>query len=272
MSGTEQPALFVSHGSPLAALAEDAYARDLRAFAAATPRPRAVLMISAHWQTGGAVAVGAAAKPATIHDFGGFPDELFRIRYGAPGAPALAREAATQLDEAGVTARLDETRGLDHGAWVPLRLLYPEADVPVVPVSLPVPRTPELLGRLGAALAPLRRRGVIIIGSGSLVHNFGEMAMRMEDGDAAAWAREFDHAVADAAARGDTDSLARWRAHLPHADRAAPTDEHFDPLLAVIGARLPGDRAVTVHTGFHHANLSMRCIAFTTADVPVHAG
>jgi 4,5-DOPA dioxygenase extradiol len=257
-----QPAAFVAHGSPLAALARDAYADALARFATGLERPRAIVIVSAHWQTPGAVAVGSAARHETIHDFGGFPAELYAIRYDAPGDPALAVEIHAALAAAGIAARLDERRGLDHGAWVPLRLMFPQADVPVVPVSMPQPTTPAQLIELGSALGALRDRGVLVLGSGSITHNLREVSPDLGDGRPEPWAAAFDDAVGAALAR-DPAELARWSA-LPQARRAAPTDEHLDPLLVVVGARRPGDVLRPIHAGFHHRNLSMRSIAFAS--------
>jgi 4,5-DOPA dioxygenase extradiol len=255
-----QPAAFVAHGSPLAALAHDAYADALARFAAGLERPRAIAIVSAHWQTPGAVAVGSAARHETIHDFGGFPDELFAIRYDAPGDPALAAEIHAALGAAGIAATLDPRRGLDHGAWVPLRLMVPQADVPVVPVSMAMPSDAAALLKLGAALAGFRARGVLVLGSGSITHNLREISMELADGRPEPWAAAFDGAVGEALER-DPTALAAWTS-LPQARRAAPSPEHFDPLLVAIGARLPGDRTRPIHVGFHHRNLSMRSIAF----------
>jgi 4,5-DOPA dioxygenase extradiol len=255
-----QPVAFVAHGSPLAALAHDAYADALAQFGAGLERPRAIVIVSAHWQTRGAVAVGSAARHETIHDFGGFPDELFAIRYDAPGDPTLAAEIHAALGAAGIAATLDARRGLDHGAWVPLRLMFPRADLPVVPVSMAAPSDPAALLRLGEALAPLRDRGVLVLGSGSITHNLREISPDLTDGRPEPWAAAFDGAVGEALER-DPDSLVRWLS-LPQARRAAPSDEHFDPLLVVVGARRPGDRPLAIHLGFHHRNLSMRSIAF----------
>jgi len=165
------PALFVSHGSPMIAIEDDPWGRALGGFAARLPRPRAAVVVSGHFEEREPVRVTASAAPETIHDFYGFPDALYRIRYPAPGDPALARRVAALLGGAGFAAELDPSRGLDHGAWVPLRFLYPDATVPVVQVSQPAPRSPETMLALGAALAPLRDDGVALVGTGGVVHN-----------------------------------------------------------------------------------------------------
>src|SRR3990172_5356030 len=214
------PVFFVSHGAPSVALEEDDYTRALREWARVRPKPRAIVILSAHGEAQGPVRVNSALRPSLIYDFYGFPPALYQLSYPAPGAPDLAHEVADALEAEGLEPVLDSLRGWDHGVWVPLRLLYPRADVPVIELSLPVPRTPDLLlglgrplpplrwpggppGRSGGVvpqlprpappppvrlrgagrlLAPLRRRGVLLVGSGGIVHNLHRVRM----GDAAA--------------------------------------------------------------------------------------
>jgi 4,5-DOPA dioxygenase extradiol len=254
------PALFVSHDAPTVALEEDGWSAALRRVGAAEPRPRAVAVISAHWESGASIAVGAAPRPRTIHDFGGFPRALYDIQYPASGEPALARTIADRLVAAGFPAGLDPGRGLDHGAWVPLRFLYPNAGVPVVPVSLPELPDVERLYRLGEALAPLRDEGVLLLGSGSLIHNLARIDMRDKARPPDAWARAFDAWMAERIAARDLPALARWREDAPHAAEAAPTSEHLDPLFGILGAARPGDAITPLFEGFHHGNLGMRSI------------
>ena len=241
------PALFVSHGAPTTALqTEGGFARALRAFAGRTPRPRAIAMVSAHWETQEPRVTGSAA-PALIYDFGGFADELYAVRYPCPGAPEIARRIVQLLPG----AQLDPRRGLDHGAWTPLRLMYPAADVPVVQVSLA--GDPRALGR---ALAPLRDEGVLLIGSGGAVHNLRRVNLSSEDAEVEPWAREFDDWLAKA-----VDTLTVDLSKAPGARLAVPTPEHFEPLLVVLAAAQPGERAVPVYQGFQYGTLSMRSFA-----------
>lgn len=226
-------------------------------------RPRAILVVSAHWEASGPVRVTGAEQPATIYDFGGFPPELYDLRYPSPGDPKLAADVARRLEADGVKAAVDPRRGLDHGAWVPIRHAFPDADVPMVEVSLPVPRTPELIAQIGTALAPLRDKGVLLVGSGGLVHNLRRVHFENKQAPVDGWAAEFDRWVADRVKSLDAASLIDHR-RAPHAAEAVPTSEHFDPAFFVLGAVLPGDRLSTLYEGFHYGNLSMRSFELTS--------
>ncbi len=255
------PVLFVSHGAPSAALDDDAYTRALGAWARGRPRPRAIVVVSAHAEARGPVRVSAAAHPALIYDFYGFPPALYAVRYPAPGAPDLAREVADAFAGASLEPVLDAQRGWDHGVWVPLRLLYPAADVPVVEVSLPVPRTPTSLIAMGAALAPLRERGVLLLGSGGVVHNLHRLHWDDADAPPEPWAAAFGEWVDERLEAKDTDALAAYAARAPHAALAVPTSEHFDPIFFVVGARDGRDGVESVYRGFRYGTLSLRCFA-----------
>src|SRR5688572_2329204 len=163
MAPSTAPSVFVAHGSPLLGIAAGEFGVTLERFAARHPRPAAIVIVSAHWEARGPVRVNAAPRPELIYDFGGFPPALYELTYPAPGSPAVAEEALALLADAGLGAAREERRGWDHGVWIPLRLLYPDADVPVVEVSLPLPRDPETVLRMGAALEPLRARGVLLL-------------------------------------------------------------------------------------------------------------
>ncbi|HEX8950881.1 MAG TPA: class III extradiol ring-cleavage dioxygenase [Polyangia bacterium] len=256
------PVLLVSHGAPTVAMeTESPFATALRAFGERV-RPRAILVVSAHWQTRApAVRVTGAARPEVIYDFGGFPAEMYRMKYPAPGAPDLAREVVDTLacghavDGApNWDAALDEKRGWDHGTWVPLRLAYPAADVPVVQLSLPT-ASPAALLAMGRELAPLRARDVLLVGSGTVVHNLGAL------GVAAPWAPAFDAWFAGVVARHDLDALAEWRTRAPEAAMAHPSSEHFDPFLVAMGAVGDGEKVTTLHEELVYGSLSMRTIA-----------
>ncbi|GAB3751325.1 class III extradiol ring-cleavage dioxygenase [Lysobacter olei] len=226
---------------------------SLRALGASLQDVRAVLVVSPHWQTRG-VRVMTSARPETIHDFGGFPQVLYTLRYDVEGAPDVAMEAARRLGDAGFDVTLDAQRGLDHGAWVPLRHLRPEGDLPVFQVSLPHDIDAAGALRLGAALAPLRQQGVLIIGSGSLTHNLYEFRQHIRDPE---YAQQFADWVQDAVARHDVQGLVDYRQRAPHAQRAHPTEEHFLPLLVALGARQPSDVARFIEGGMTYEVLSM---------------
>lgn len=226
------PVLFVSHGAPTFAVEPGELGPKLQALGASLPRPAAVLIVSPHWQTAG-VRVMTTPAPDTVHDFRGFPAALYQLSYPAVNAPDLAREAVQVLAAAGIAAGVDERRGYDHGAWVPLMYLFADADVPVFQVSLPHDATPADAFRLGQALAPLRERGVMIVGSGSLTHNLYEAGAVAGD---APYARAFAQWVQNVVMSADTQRLIGYRGLAPQAERAHPSDEHFLPLLVAAGA------------------------------------
>ncbi|MFZ2853282.1 MAG: class III extradiol ring-cleavage dioxygenase [Rhodocyclaceae bacterium] len=229
---TKQPVLFLSHGSPLTALGGDELGATWSALAARLARPAAILVVSAHWTTRLPM-VGGSAQPETIHDFGGFPDELYELRYPAPGAPALAQRIKQQLAAAGIAAGIDAGRGLDHGAWVPLRALFPAADIPVVQLSV----QPECGARhhhaLGAALATLPAENVLIVASGHLTHNLGEYLRGNARAAQTVAFRDWVHARL---LGGEHDDLLDWANDAPYARFAHPSAEHFLPLLVALGA------------------------------------
>ncbi len=251
------PVAFVSHGAPSLALdAGDPTHAFLSGFGRALGRPRAVLCISAHWDTT-QPALTAGDAPATIHDFFGFPEPLYALRYPAPGAPWLALRVRELLAAIGQDAHLDLRRGLDHGAWVPLMLMYPDADVPVVQLSVQTRQTAAHHLARGRALAPLAAEGVLVLGSGGATHALGEAFAAVGAGACAptpAWAQRFDAWLRDALTRDDRAALAAWQ-DAPDAVRNHPTPEHFLPLLVAAGAGQGA--AASVHSGFAWSLLSM---------------
>jgi 4,5-DOPA dioxygenase extradiol len=222
------------------------------------PDLHAILVVSPHWQTRG-VRVTGAAMPETIHDFGGFPTPLYALQYPAQGTPALATEVAGLLRAAGFDASVDPRRGLDHGAWVPLRYLKPQADVPVLQVSLPHDIDAAGALRLGQTLAPLRERGVLVVGSGSLTHNLYEFRQHIADPE---YAQAFADWVADAVQRRDAEALVDYRRRAPFATRAHPTEEHYLPLLVALGASAADDLPRRVPGGMTYGVLSMDSFGF----------
>lgn len=259
-----QPVLFVSHGAPTAALDRGPYADSLRRFGetlTGAARPAAIVVVSAHWQVRGPIGVTGAARPETIHDFTGFPEPLYQLRYEAPGEPRLAARIAARLSGAGVPAVVSPTRGLDHGAWVPLMLSLPDASIPVVQVALPAVPPEALLG-FGEALRPLRDEGVLLVASGGLVHNLGALDFANPDAPPVAWAAEFDRWAWERAETQEREPLAHWRMLAPNPAQAHPNSDHFDPLLVAVGAAWPGERAESVHAGIAYQSLSLRTFVF----------
>ena len=252
------PSLFISHGAPSIAIEQDDFTRAVASFGESLRDARAIAVVSAHWQARG-VRINAVARPETIYDFGGFSEELYKIRYEAPGDPALAREIAALLGG----APLEEQRGWDHGLWVPLRILLPEANIPLVEIAQPYPTTPADLFRIGQALAPLRDRGVVIAGSGGIVHNLRAINLGGKNARVDEWAREFDDWFAEHLAARDFEILTRYRDLAPHANLAVPTPEHFEPVFVALGASRETDSLTTIYEGFHYGNLSMRTFALS---------
>jgi 4,5-DOPA dioxygenase extradiol len=246
------PALFIGHGSPMNIVEDNAYTRDLARLAAELPRPDAILVISAHWLTEGS-RVLAAEFPRTIHDFLGFPEELYDMTYLSPGAPALAEETARLTG-----GEADEEWGLDHASWSPLSHMYPDADIPVFEMSLDVTAAPREHYDLGRKLAPLRERGVLVLGSGNLVHNL-MVVQSDEDAEPYEWARDFDAKLAALLEAGDDDALVEYERLGPEADLAMPTNDHYLPMLYALAMRAPGESLTFTHEGFQNASVSMRC-------------
>ena len=251
---SQAPVFFISHGAPTFALEPGLLGPQLNALGAQLADVKAILVVSPHWQTQN-VKVTTTQKPETVHDFGGFPAELYTLQYPAPGQPELANAAAQLLASAGFATGLDERHGLDHGAWVPLYHLLPLANVPVFQVSMPVNLTTAQAVDMGRALAPLRSQGVMIIGSGSMTHNLYEI--RQPDANPEAYAQEFAAWVRAAVLANAVKPLINYRAEAPHAGRAHPTQDHFLPLLVALGAQKEGDRVRVLDGGITHGVLSM---------------
>ena len=253
-STPKTPVFFISQGAPTFAIEPGQLGPQLQALGRQLPELKAVLVVSPHWQTRGVKVMGTA-RPETVHDFGGFPASLYTLQYPAPGQLELAREAARLLAAVGFATALDEVRGLDHGAWVPLLHLLPDADVPVFQVSLPVDLTTEQAVQMGQALAPLREQGVLIVASGSMTHNLYELHQPCSQ--PVAYAKEFATWVNTAVLANARNPLIHYRAEAPHAERAHPTQEHFLPLLVAMGAQTDADQVHTIEGGITHGVLSM---------------
>jgi len=255
-SGSRMPALFLGHGNPMNALADTEFTRALGRLAAELPRPEAIMVVSAHWLTWG-TRVLAAAAPRTIHDFSGFPEALYAVEYPAPGAPSQAEYVHELLPE----AELDDGWGLDHASWSVLRHMWPAADIPTFELSLDLGAAPQGHWDLGTRLAPLRDRGVLLVGSGNLVHSFAG-ARWDPNPPPHPWALEFDAWVADALLRGDSESLVHYDSAGTIARLSVPTNDHYLPLLYVAAMRSGDDQVTFPYTGIEMASMSMRCVRF----------
>lgn len=268
------PTLFISHGSPDTVIADTPAADWMKGLARHLPRPRAIVVASAHFEVSGMVAVSADAKPETIHDFGGFAPELYKMQYPAPGEPGLARRIAADLEKAGFAARALEKRGFDHGVWAPLTLIYPEADIPVVALSIDPRQGPDHHYRIGQALSALGREGVLVIGSGSFTHNLGAAFKALRAGqrqlEMPDWVCEFTGWMDERLAAGEVDALLDYRVRAPFATENHPTDEHLLPLYVALGAAGGMSAATQMHESSDFGVLSMSMWRFdpAMAEVP----
>lgn len=249
------PALFIGHGSPMNIVLDNGFTRSLRDLGRTLPRPKAVLVVSAHWLTRGTF-VSCASRPQQVYDFYGFPDALYEVQYPAPGSPADAESVVRR--GAGFPVRCSRERGLDHAAWAVLTHMYPGADVPVLELSLDIFRPARDHHHFAKDLAQLRDEGMLIIGSGNIVHNLALMDPAMDAGPFA-WALRFDEAVKDALLSGDHIRLVEYDRALPDALLAVPTNDHYLPLLYVAALQQPGERITFTHESIQHGSVSMRC-------------
>ena len=253
------PAVFVSHGAPNVILYDSPTRQFLLELGEKLGRPRAVVAISAHWEAR-TPTVNATVQPKTIHDFFGFEPPLYQMNYPAPGAPDLAREAAKRIQGAGMRAVADDARGLDHGVWVPLKLMYPQADIPVTQISVQSHESTQHHLLIGQALRDLREDNVLVLGSGNATHNLREM---MSDGaEPPDWVTAFAIWLRQKITDGDTGELLDYRNSAPFAARNHPTEEHFLPLFAALGAGTPGVAGRIIHTGTSYGVLAMDAFAF----------
>ncbi len=256
MSGKGYSSLFISHGAPTLPISDIPAREFLSRLGPALPRPRAIVALSPHWLAGG-IEIKSPERYRTWHDFGGFPEELYRLQYAPQGEPAVAARVLELLRAAGLDAQPTDDARLDHGVWVPLLLMFPAADIPVVQVSATVD-SPRRYREIGQALRPLAAQGVLVLGSGGAVHNLGALDWSGA-GNAPAWAKEFDDWVAQRLDAEDWDTLCEYRRRAPHAARAHPSEDHFLPLFFAGGA---GGRAESLHRSFSYGSLSMAAYGF----------
>lgn len=250
------PVLFIGHGHPLNAIRRNDFTAALARAGQALPRPEAILVISAHWLSRSGVAVSATEHPETIYDFGPFHPDLFRITYPAPGAPRHARRVAELISAPAV--RVDLRRGLDHGAWTVLMHLFPAAEIPVFQLSIYIAQPPQYHYDLARRLVPLRSEGVMVIGSGNIVHNLGRVDWEDENAPAENWARAFDETAKDLILTQRHDGLIHYE-QLEFALTAIPTNDHYLPMLYTLGLQQPGETVQYLFEGFQYSNISMRC-------------
>lgn len=258
------PVLFLGHGSPMNAIEDNAWRRSWQALGAefgnTWPRPQLIVCVSAHWLTQGWW-LTAMAKPKTIHDFGGFPRELFEQQYPAPGAPDAVKEIRAAITQPAIGADADDW-GLDHGTWSVLKPMFPRADIPVVQLSMDYGRPPQEHFALGQQLKPLRDRGVLIVGSGNIVHNLRAMRRDAASNQAYDWAVEFDRSTAGLIEKGELARLADFQQLGPLAQLAHPTHDHYLPLLHAAGAVEPGEKPRFFNDNYQAASISMRSVAW----------
>jgi 4,5-DOPA dioxygenase extradiol len=252
------PALFVGHGNPMNAFGDNEFARGWRSLVEDIPKPEAILCISAHWEANGSL-VNTTRDPRTIHDFYGFPEALYRMEYPCPGFPDGAPIGERSVKSTSVGT--DPDRGLDHGVWAVLCHMYPEANIPVFELSLDAAKPPEFHYQLGRELAPLRDEGILIVGSGNLVHNL-MLADLSGEGEPYPWAEEFDTMAAQFILGGEDERLIDYDALGQAAQLSVPTDEHYLPLLYILGMRDTGEDVTFVNEKIVHRSVGMRSVRF----------
>ncbi len=255
MSKERMPVIFIGHGSPMNALYDNEYTSDLQKLGRRAPRPEAVLVISAHWLTNGTL-ITSGRDPEQIYDFYGFPDELYAINYQPPGSPDIAAMISGSVR--GVTILPDRERGIDHAAWAVLKHIYPEGDIPVLEMSLDMNNSPEKHYQTGKALSVLREKGLLIIGSGNIVHNLALMDF-YENAEPKEWAVEFDQKVKRCLLENDHAGLIDYEKWGKISRYSVPTDEHYIPLLYVAALMQKEDKLEFTHEAVHHGTISMRC-------------
>ncbi|MFD0715750.1 DODA-type extradiol aromatic ring-opening family dioxygenase [Paenibacillus sp. GCM10027626] len=254
------PSYFIAHGAPSIVIENNSYTAFLQQLAGSIPKPKAIVLFSAHWEQPVQTVSAVQGTYETIYDFGGFQDELYRMTYPAPGNEVLAEHIQKLFAEHGIRSSLDAERGLDHGAWAILKLIYPEADIPVVALSVNRYLTDEQQYKIGQALASLKEQDVLIIGSGGTVHNLRRVNWRADGVDE--WAAEFDNWLQNKLETWDVEALVNYREQAPNAAEAVPTSEHFIPLLLAMGTGDKNRKAELLHRSYQYGSLSLSCWKF----------
>jgi 4,5-DOPA dioxygenase extradiol len=258
------PVLFVSHGAPSLAMEKNETVKFLQKLGSELGRPKSILCVSAHWSTS-VPTVSGTREPETIHDFGGFASELYEMRYSPPGATALAERVVDLLEEKGFDSDINYKRGLDHGAWVPLKLIYPEATIPVAQLSIQGQSSPAHHFRVGQAIADIRTEGTLILATGSVTHNLSELG---DGGPPPDWAQEFDNWLYEKVTQGQYEELMNYRELGPSARLAHPTEDHLLPLFVAMGAGVneTDARGQNLHRGWTYKSLSMAAYSFGSSN------
>ncbi len=251
------PGLYISHGSPMLALNPEQVGLALERLGENLPKPKAIIVMSAHWESN-ALEVSASIRPETWHDFRGFPEELYQMRYPAPGQPELAEQILKRFADANLTAYANNSRPRDHGVWMPLLHMYPEADIPVVEISLPISMTADDIFKIGQTLSVLREQQILLIGSGSITHNLRELNRHGGENAVPEWASTFRNYVVQKLSHRDFDAVLDWK-NIPYVERNHPTLEHFAPLFFSMGT---GERFSLVHSSFTMGSLGMDIYRF----------
>ncbi|MFX0016341.1 MAG: DODA-type extradiol aromatic ring-opening family dioxygenase [Candidatus Hermodarchaeota archaeon] len=269
MASPRTPAVFIGHGAPLNIIWETNYRTNLQKFAKSITQPLSILIVSAHWEQNIPLQVTSASQPKIIYDYYGFPEEMYQIQYNPPGNAILAKKIVNTLNTSSVTAQFNDTRGLDHGAWIPLKIMYPEANIPLLQLSIPIPRNSKKLFKIGQILSDFRKEGVMLLGSGNLVHNLSHVFQQMRMGKfdfsnwstapEEKWAKETDDWIKEQLNNNNFDDLLDSINIAPHFRYAAPTTEHFDPLYFVLGSLDKQEGITYIHEGFEGGSISMRC-------------
>ncbi len=265
------PSIFIGHGSPMTAIETGSFQTDLINFAQSLKNVNSILVVSAHWEQSKPLQIISAPKPELIYDFYGFPDELYRLKYSVSGNPDLAKHIAKTLERKGFETYLNPDRGLDHGSWIPLSIMFPEASFPVLQLSIPIPRTPQELFKMGKALGHYRKEGILLMGSGNLIHNLGHVAHQVRvgsinytnfsDAPVEEWARMADNWIKGKLNKFQIKDLLDSHKMISNFKMVAPTTEHYDPLYFILGTKLPDDPITHFHESIQAGSISMRCFA-----------
>ncbi|MFX0086421.1 MAG: DODA-type extradiol aromatic ring-opening family dioxygenase [Candidatus Hodarchaeota archaeon] len=268
MPSPKAPSVYIGHGTPLNVIWDTNYKKNLKNFAQSIPLPHSVLVMSAHWEKNIPLQITSGFQPQIIYDYYGFPEEMYQLQYNSLGNPTLAKQIADRLNSRGLETHLNEVQGFDHGAWIPMKIMFPEANIPLLQISIPIPRKSKSLFKIGQLLAEFRKEGVMLLGSGNLVHNLPYVFQQVRKGKLGIsnwihtpeekWAVETDRWIKEKINDNNIEDLLESSIKAPHFNRAAPTTEHFDPLYFVIGTLDQQEGIAYIHEGFEAGSISMR--------------